>query len=216
MKLLWGILAIGNCFAQTVPPKSELGVFIGDNFSWYTGLTGNKADLGYCVGLYSRFMLNDRLSIDPRIYFINSIGASGLNVALPSTYSKSNFDTTSVKRSVFYFTVNAPVSYHFSPSFILGLGPQFMVYNFGNDQYKSTTGNSLLLVDNKALLHKYDAGVTASIAYRRRLSVGLMYYYGLMYVVKQDGVQAKNSTLQLWVGVPFRRWNRKNETRDAN
>jgi long-subunit fatty acid transport protein len=152
-------------------------------------------------------MIGKRMSIDPRLYFLNYQGATGLTISLPSTYPKGSFDTTNVKRFNYYFTILAPVSYHLSPKISLGIGPQFMIASGGTDQYRAVNRTDLLTTDNRNFIHKYDAGMVASFTYSRGLKLGLIYYYGLMYVVKDDNNPAKNSSVQLWVGIPFR--NRK-------
>jgi hypothetical protein len=195
-KLLSGafVFATTCSIAQSERPKPEYGVALSEGTSWYNGISSSPA-LGVGFGVYSQFMVSNRISIDPK-FMLNLMGGSGLTVSLPPPYPKNMFDITTVKRSSFYFTLLAPVSFHLSQNFKAGIGPQFMILGNSSDQYKSVTaGTDFLIVDNKNILHKYDAGIITSVSYKKVVEVGLMYYYGLMYVVKNDAIHAKNSSL---------------------
>ncbi len=193
-----------NSVAQSGPGKPEVGVLASEGISWYNG-TSSRPAIAIGFGAYSHFAIGRKVSLDPKL-MLTLMGASALTVPLPSQYSKNTFDTTGVKRASFYFTIVAPVSFPLSDRFAIGIGPQFMVLANTSDQYKSTIGNDLLVTDSRNSLHKYDAGINTSVSYKKAtVEIGLMYYYGLMYIVKNDAIPAKNSGLQLWIALPVKK-----------
>ncbi|NOT76800.1 MAG: PorT family protein [Cyclobacteriaceae bacterium] len=193
------------CFGQADIPKREIGIIAGFSATTYSGVGGSTLANHVSIGIYGRFKLAERFSIDPRILFPYGTGARGLNLPAPAVYSGLGLKTDDVERRTTSISIEAPVSYYITNRFSVNVGPQFMVTTGSKDFYKSSTGNDVLIVDSKYLMHQFDAGVTMGIAFRRRLTLGLQYYTGLMYVVKDDAFPAKNSILQIRAEIPLRK-----------
>jgi Outer membrane protein beta-barrel domain len=200
--IIW-FIAVAPAFAQARSADNQWGLAIGGTASTYAGIQPSNLSPNFSVGIYGSFRINDRFSIDPKIFFKYNGGASGLTLPPPPQGSTTIFDSTDVKRTANYISIMAPVSYHFSKALSVSFGPQFMILTNGSDRYKTTSGGDVLTTDSKDVMHKYDAGITTGLSYQNKITIGLMYYYGLMYAIKQNDSPAKNSIIQLWVGVPI-------------
>ncbi len=202
--LIVAILLISiRSYSQPLPVK-KWGVIVGDNISTYKVVPETQRVSNISVGLFARFPFAKRFSIDPRLFIRYTGGASVLTVSAPDQYPKNLFDTTTVQRTTSYVSILIPVSYQISKRLSFSFGPQFMIQTGSNDKFKSRIGTDQLNVDSENIMHKYDAGVTAGIAFERFITIGVQYYYGLMYVLKTDNSQATNSIIQIWVGIPFK------------
>ncbi len=189
------------CFAQQ--PSTEWGIAVGGTLSTYSGVSPADPSPNYSLGVYAAFPISEKFSIDPKIFFKYSGGAT-LSLYYPGPGpAPAQLINSEVKRTANYISIMAPLSYHFSNTLGVNFGPQFMILTSSTDRGRTDGNGDFLTTDSKDAMHQYDAGITTGVTYQNRITIGLMHYYGIMYAIKQNDSPAKNSILHLWIGIPI-------------
>lgn len=203
--LLLGVLLVVS--VQVHAQFRTLGIVVGENLSTYSGVSGAKWTGNFGLGIYADFNLfKGRVSISPRL-FLKYNGGAGNITQQPPLSAGGTFDSTGVKRTTNYLTVVLPFNFKITPGINFAVGPQWMMLTQANDVHSSMLAGTTLQVNVAQALHKYDAGITGGVTFKvlkeKQLNVGVWYYYGLMYVVKDNSSQVRNSIVQWWLSIPL-------------
>jgi hypothetical protein len=214
------LLVTGTLFAQTIIPRAGLTL---SNSSFkpidFAEKNSQKPLIGFTVGAGYDLFINDRLSVQPEINFIQK-GHISEDVAYPDGYEY-------VLKSTFrYNYLEVPIMAKFKfggvSKFYVTAGPSIAMGLGGKYKLSSTFGG-LPEQDIESKIHfsdkpndydgydvyadnRFDAGLQAGVGglLFGKITLDLRYTYGFTDVY--DNYSSKNRVLQFSVGVPLNKY----------
>jgi len=200
--------------------KIEFGLDGGLNWSTIKNLDHAKSLLGFNLGFYFDFKLNNTLwLLNTGVIVKSPMGADDLPVySLNNPELDSSFAGGTVSRKLRYFNVPVMMKYKFKNNFFVKGGIQLGLRAKCFDEFKNSVIDEDDLkykLKNKELYHPLDAGLALGIGYRlmkgNGMNFGLQYYYGLIDITIDDATASQyNRNLYLTVGIPIGVKSKKN------
>jgi hypothetical protein len=192
--------------------KLEFGLDGGANWSNISNLDEGKGTVGFNLGFYFDFKMNEKLYIHTGVIVKSPMGSKDLSpYLLGNDDLDSVLSTGSVRRKLRYFNVPVFLKYRFVDHFFAEFGPQVGWLHKAIDEFSTELfeKNDLTFQNNiRDEYRRIDAGITLGLGYRlmkgNGMNLGIRYYCGLVNILKENpnGSQ-RNSSLYLFVGIPI-------------
>lgn len=199
--------------------KVEFGLQAGGNRSYINTISEAKGVNYLNLGFYFLINLKNNSYLSTGVLVKSSTGASGME-----TYAVGDDDIDSVfadgelTKKINYFYV--PIMWHqrFNQRWYIEGGFQLGLRNKSFDNFTiDYKGDELSYkIDARDQYKLLDAGLIGGVGYKwkkqlKSVSSGINYYYGLMNVSAEDGVDIKNSAFYLYVKIPIGAGGKKKE-----
>jgi len=193
--------------------KIEFGLEGGLNWSTIKNLDGANGLLGFNLGFYFDFKLNNTLwMLNTGVIVKSPMGAEGLPVySLNNEKLDSAFVGGSVTRKLRYFNVPVMMKYKFKNNFFVKGGIQLGLRSKCFDEFINSVIDEDDLkykIKTKDQFHPLDAGLAVGLGYRlmkgNGMNFSLQYYYGLIDITIEDVTANQyNQNLYLTFGIPI-------------
>jgi len=206
--------------------KIEFGLDGGLNWSDLHGLPGSKNLMGFNLGFYFDFKLeNPAWMINTGVIVKSPMGADDLPVySLNDAALDSAFAGGQIKRKIRYFNVPVMMKYQFKNHFYAKAGIQLGLRSKAFDEFSNTIKDKNDIeykLKTKDDYHPLDGGLAFGLGYRlmkgNGMNIGIQYYLGLIDVVIDDASPDQfNRSFYLTVGIPIGKGKKPPSTKQDN
>jgi hypothetical protein len=191
--------------------KIEFGLTGGMNRSYFNGYNGSEGLNNFNLGFYFHLMVTDKSFISTGVLVKSNVGATGM-----PTYEigDENFDVLfadgnlTTKVNMFY----VPIMWQkrINQRLLLEGGIQAGLRSKAFDYFDlESNGGELEFKRNVSDdFTKLDFGLVGGFGYKlkkelKSMSVGMLYYYGLVDVLKNPDATVNNSSLNIYLRIPI-------------
>lgn len=191
--------------------KVEFGLTGGMNRSYLSGMEPSEGLNNFNLGFYFHIMLKEKSFLSTGVLVKSNVGAKGM-----ATYPLGDpdfdelFETGSLTKKINYFYVPIMWQQRIQKRWLLEGGLQaglrakafdfFEVERNGGDvEFKTEVGD---------LYTRLDAGLVGGLGYKlkedlKSMSIGILYYQGLVDIAKSETQDSKNSSLNFYLRIPI-------------
>lgn len=173
-------------------PNVEFGMEGGVNWSTISNLESNDYQGRFNLGFYFDFKLENQWYLNTGVLVKSSLGTGNLSLNdLNLTGASIYPEEGSYAQKLDYFLVPVLLKYKFQNRLYLSAGPQFGLLTKAAVVYSRKEGNTDVLIKetNTDYFKRIDMGPMVGLGYKLKegpgLTLGLKYYYGLIYVYKE-------------------------------
>jgi hypothetical protein len=198
-------------------PNLEFGLEGGFNSSYLSGIDESKGFGHLHLGFYFDIRVKEELWFNTGVRVKSNMGAKKIN---PYSLDDPRLDTVfldgHVNRDIGYWYVPIHLKYRFGKSkqFFVQVGGQIGLRNKANDSFYNTyyeTDDVSFKFDIGDYIKRIDAGVSGGLGYKFNgsgMNLGIIYYYGLMNIMKPTDLEqynyaSKNSSLYIFIDIPI-------------
>lgn len=191
--------------------KVEFGLTGGMNRSYLSGIEPAEGLNNFNLGFYFHVRLKENSFLSTGVLVKSNVGARGME-----TYSLEDpdfdeiFENGTLTKKINYFYVPIMWQQRIQQRWLLeggfqaGLRAKAFDYfeverNEGDLEFKTEVGDQLT---------RLDGGLVGGLGYKlqddlKSMSVGILYYQGLVDIAKSDNQNSKNSSLNFYVRIPI-------------
>lgn len=190
--------------------KIEFGLEGGFNRSYLGGISGTKGYNNFNLGFYFDIKIKNNWYLNTGVRVKSNMGATNL---LPYSLNDRELDTVfedgHVTRKLGYFYVPVQIKYRFVKQFYVNGGFQAGLRNNAKDLFYNSVENEDDIVYTNQIKDRItllDVGVLAGAGYKFRgqgMNLGIVYYQGLVNVIKNDNAKSLNSTFYIYLDIPI-------------
>lgn len=191
--------------------KIEFGLTGGLNRSYLNNYNDSEGLNNFNLGFYFHVKMKEKSFISTGVYVKNSMGATGMPVYLLNDPEFDKlFEDGTLTTKINYFYVPIMYQQRIKNRFLLEGGIQAGLRAKAYDYFDKD------LLDGEAEFKKevsdnfarFDFGLAGGMGYKlksdlKSISVGFLYYYGLIDAITLPDISAKNSSLNLYIRIPI-------------
>ncbi|GMQ30967.1 outer membrane beta-barrel protein [Algoriphagus confluentis] len=191
--------------------KVEFGLTGGMNRSYLSGITSAEGLNNFNLGFYFHIRMKENSFISTGVLVKSNVGAKGMpTYSLDDPAFDGIFEEGSLTKKINYFYVPIMWQQRIQKRWLLEGGIQaglrskaFDIFeverNEGDLEFKTEVGDQL---------SRLDAGLVGGLGYKlkedlKSMSVGILYYQGLVDIAKSDSQISKNSSLNFFLRIPI-------------
>lgn len=190
--------------------RLKLGIILGASSSWLENATGQRPRIGFAIGAYTSYDLNDKWQVVMDIVMKSPKGAK--DIRYENTFitpDDPQLVGTEIDRNITYLTVAPLIRYKFSPSFGLAIGPHLGARTNAKDIYQKSMdqGELSYRYNSKDHTHLADVGATFDVQYvlmkGKGLRLNAQFNFGFVNIYKDTDMSAYNRQVLVAVGIPI-------------
>lgn len=190
----------------------EFGLEGGANFSTISNLDHDKTNIGFNLGFYFdfKFKENPNWMVNTGVIIKSPMGADKIPVySLDNEVLDNAFEGGYVNRKLRYFNVPILAKYKFDNNIYVKAGPMLGLRSKAFDEFnKEIDGDDLQYKNNiKERVHTVDAGAAIGAGYHlmkgHGMNIGVMYYLGMVPVMKGDAPKQYNRSFYITACIPI-------------
>ncbi|MBD80512.1 MAG: hypothetical protein CL840_16465 [Crocinitomicaceae bacterium] len=189
--------------------KVKFGLDIGASYSSIKSYDPDYSRGSLNLGMFFEFKLNERLILNPRLYFISESGGNKLPYySLNDSILDPALSNTAVQRRLRYFSLPVLLKVNLFNHLYFDVGPQLSFLTRADDSFYESTekGNIIFETNVRNSINHWDFGVKAGFSYKlfkgKGMSINANYYQGMMPIYTNSGAPTEyNQVIQLGVSV---------------
>ena len=220
------ILFLGICTVQSLKSQALLALFFGDKItsdkisvglylaaqsSSISNIDDAKDGIGLSIGAYTDFKLSPKWSITNYLSFKSPLGMREVPLQYQVVNNAMYPEGSTIKRSLLFFELNPLMRYHFTPSFSMGVGPDFGIKLKAKDYYiydQPDGSTNTVEYKVKDYFTMCNFGFSGDLQYAFQQGKGLRfnvkYNQGITNIYKSGtGQDGHSSYIHFGVGIPI-------------
>lgn len=219
--LLIGICLGGSVQAQVLislvfgdalnTDKIEFGLTGGFNRTDFNGTLETKALNNFNLGFYFHIMLKENSFLSTGVLVKNSFGATGMKpYQLGDPNLDAIFQNGTLTTKINTFAVPIMWQQRIKQRFLLEGGIQAGLRSKAYDDFDVEAANGAANFRREVgdEFYRLDAGLIGGVGYKlkkelKSMSIGMLYYYGLVDVRIDPNATSKNTSLNVYLRIPI-------------
>ncbi len=191
--------------------KIEFGLTGGLNRSFLNNYNNSEGLNNFNLGFYFNIKMEEKSFISTGVYVKNTMGASGMPVySLGDPDFDEVFEDGTLTTKIKYFYVPIMYQQRINNRFLLEGGIQAGLRTKAHDYFEKELldGEAEFKNEVRDNFARLDFGLVGGVGYKlqetpKSMSVGVLYYYGLVDVITVSDLSAKNSSLNFYLRIPI-------------
>lgn len=191
--------------------KIEFGLTGGLNRSYLNNYNSSEGLNNFNLGFYFHLKLEEKSFISTGVYVKNTMGATGMPVYLLNDPEFDEvFEDGTLTTKIKYFYVPIMYQHRINKRILLEGGMQAGLRTKAHDYFDKDLldGEAEFKTEVSDNFARLDFGLAGGMGYKlkpdlKSMSVGFLYYYGLVDVITVPDTSAKNSSLNLYIRIPI-------------
>lgn len=189
----------------------SVGLYLAAQSSSISNIDNAKNGMGLSIGAYTDFKLSQKWSVTNYLSFKSPLGMKEIPLQYQVVNNAMYPEGSTIKRSLLFFELNPLMRYHITPSFSMGVGPDFGIKLKAKDYYiYEQPDGSTNTVEYKVrdYFTMCSFGFAADLQYALQQGKGLRfnvkYNQGITNIYKSEvGQNGKGSYVHFGVGIPI-------------
>jgi hypothetical protein len=191
--------------------KIEFGLTGGLNRSYLNNYNSSEGLNNFNLGFYFHVKMKENSFLSTGVYVKNSMGASGMPVYLLNDPEFDDvFQDGTLTTKIKYFYVPIMYQQRINNRILVEGGIQAGLRTKAHDYFEKEflDGDAEFKTEVSDNFARLDFGLVGGMGYKlkkdpKSMSVGFLYYYGLIDVITVPDISAKNSSLNLYIRIPI-------------
>jgi hypothetical protein len=191
--------------------KIEFGLTGGFNRTDFNGTLETKPLNNFNLGFYFHIMLKENSFLSTGVLVKNSLGATGMKpYELGDPNLDAIFQNGTLTTKINTFLVPIMWQQRIKQRFLLEGGIQAGLRSKAYDDFDADAANGAANFRREVgdEFYRLDAGLIGGVGYKltkelKSMSIGMLYYYGLVDVRVDPNVTSKNTSLNVYMRIPI-------------